>query len=36
LLTVRGTYEGRTRTLDLFLDATTGAQLCGEEVAPEP
>ncbi|MDX9830351.1 MAG: hypothetical protein RBU35_08825 [Anaerolineae bacterium] len=36
LLTVRGTYEGRTRTLDLFLDATTGAQLCGEEVPPDP
>jgi len=36
LLTVRGTYEGMTRTLVLFLDATTGAQLCGEEVAPDP
>lgn len=34
LLTVRGPYEGMTRTLDLFLDATTGEQLCGEEVAP--
>jgi hypothetical protein len=34
LLTVRGTYEGMTRTLDLFLDAATGEQLCGEEIAP--
>jgi hypothetical protein len=34
LLTVRGTYEGLTRTLDLFPDATSGEQLCGEEVAP--
>jgi hypothetical protein len=40
LLTVRGTYEGMTRTLNLFLDATTGEQLCGEEInleaTPEP
>jgi len=29
---VRGNYEGMTRTLRLFLDATTGEQLCGEEL----
>jgi heat shock protein HslJ/dipeptidyl aminopeptidase/acylaminoacyl peptidase len=34
LFTVRGAYEGMTRTLDLYLDATTGEQLCGEEVTP--
>jgi Tol biopolymer transport system component len=34
VLTVRGTYEGMTRTLDLYLDAITGEQLCGEEVTP--
>jgi hypothetical protein len=34
VLTVRGEYEGARRTLRLFLDAETGEQLCGEEVAP--
>ncbi|MCC6189503.1 MAG: hypothetical protein IT318_10730 [Anaerolineales bacterium] len=34
LLTVRGPYEGQTRTLRLFLDAVSGEQLCGEEIAP--
>jgi heat shock protein HslJ/Tol biopolymer transport system component len=33
LLTVRGTYEGAVRTLNLFLDAITGEQLCGEEIS---
>jgi hypothetical protein len=32
LLTVRGQFEGRTRTLRLYLDAQSGEQLCGEEV----
>gem|GEM_PF-3324459 len=35
VLTVRGTFEGMTRTMRLFLDATTGEQLCGEEINPE-
>ena len=34
LLTVRGEFEGQTRTLLLFLDAKTGEQLCGEEISP--
>lgn len=33
-LTVRGEYEGQLRTMRLCLDATTGEQLCGEEIAP--
>ena len=40
LLTVRGQFEGMARTMLFFLDATTGEQLCGEEinldVTPEP
>jgi len=32
LFRVRGPFEGMTRTLRLFLDATTGEQLCGEEI----
>jgi hypothetical protein len=35
LLTVRGYFEEMTRTLNLFLDATSGEQLCGEEIAPD-
>jgi hypothetical protein len=35
LLTVRGYFEEMTRTLNLFLDATSGEQLCGEEIVPE-
>jgi hypothetical protein len=35
VLTVRGTFEGATRTMCLFLEATTGEQLCGEEIHPE-
>ncbi len=35
VLTVRGTFEGTGRTMRLFLDATSGQQLCGEEMAPE-
>ncbi len=34
LLTVRGAYEGVTRTLNLFLDGTSGEQLCGKERIP--
>jgi hypothetical protein len=34
LLTVHGYFEEMTRTLNLFLDATSGEQLCGEEVMP--
>jgi len=40
LLTVRGQFEGMARTMLFFLDATTGEQLCGEEInleaTPEP
>ncbi len=32
LLTVRGEFEGQTRTMRVYLNATTGDQLCGEEV----
>jgi hypothetical protein len=32
LLTVRGSFENQTRTLRMYLDATTGEQLCGEEI----
>ena len=35
VLAVRGTFEGAIRTMLLFLDATTGEQLCGEEINPE-
>lgn len=34
LLTVRGQFEGQARTILFFLDATSGARLCGEEVSP--
>ena len=34
LLTVRGTFEGTPRTMRFFLDAVSGAQLCGEEIGP--
>jgi hypothetical protein len=34
VLKVRGTFEGMTRTMKLLLDATTGKQLCGEEITP--
>jgi hypothetical protein len=34
LLTVRGYFEEMIRTLNLFLDATGGEQLCGEEIMP--
>jgi hypothetical protein len=34
LFIVRGFFEGSTRTLRQFLDATTGENLCGEEIAP--
>jgi hypothetical protein len=33
-MTVRGTFEGSLRTMRMLLDATTGAQLCGEEIDP--
>ncbi len=33
LLTVRGTFEGQLRTLRMYVDAVSGAQLCGEEIA---
>ena len=29
---VRGKFEDQTRTLRMYLDATTGEQLCGEEI----
>lgn len=32
LLTVQGVFEDQTRTLRMYLDATTGEQLCGEEI----
>jgi hypothetical protein len=35
VLTVHGTFEGAIRTMLLFLDATDGEQLCGEEINPE-
>ena len=35
LLTVRGTFEDQTRTMRMFLDANSGEQLCGEEIAIE-
>jgi len=34
LLTARGQFEGQERPVTLFVDATTGAKLCGEEVLP--
>lgn len=34
LLAARGQFEGQERTILFFLDATTGAKLCGEEVLP--
>jgi hypothetical protein len=34
VLTVRGPFEGQTRTMRLFLDAVSGEQLCGEEIVP--
>ena len=30
--TVQGVFENQTRTLQMYLDATTGEQLCGEEI----
>lgn len=35
VLTVHGFFEGAARTLRLFLNATTGEQLCGEEIIPQ-
>lgn len=35
VLTVRGFFEGTTRTMRFFLDATSGEQLCGEEIIPQ-
>ena len=32
LLTVRGVFEDQTRTIRMYLDATTGEQVCGEEI----
>jgi WD40 repeat protein len=32
LLTVQGVFEDQTRTIRMYLDATTGEQLCGEEI----
>lgn len=32
LFTIRGSFENQTRTLRMYLDATTGEQLCGEEI----
>jgi hypothetical protein len=32
VLTIRGVFEGMTRTMRLFLDAVSGVQLCGEEI----
>ena len=34
VLTARGQFEGQERTVLYFLDASTGAKLCGEEVVP--
>ncbi len=34
LLAVRGAVEGAARVTRLYLDATSGAQLCGEEIDP--
>ncbi len=32
MLTVRGVFEDQTRTIRMYLDATSGEQLCGEEI----
>lgn len=32
ILTVRGVFEQQIRTMRMYLDATTGEQLCGEEI----
>jgi hypothetical protein len=34
LLLVRGTFEGMMRTMHFFIDASSGEQLCGEEIMP--
>jgi len=35
-ITVRGQFDGLTRVVEQFLDAVTGENLCGEEIAPTP
>ena len=32
MFVVRGVFEEQTRTMRIYLDATTGEQLCGEEI----
>ncbi len=34
VLTVHGPYEGTSRTMRMFVDATSAKQLCGEEISP--
>ncbi len=33
MLTVRGVFENQPRTIRMYLDATSGEQLCGEEIS---